>query len=654
VGELTPAPARGSASAFWPALWLGVCLAAAKAAHWSLPEPNLRRLSEYATDLWVSAHADLLFAAVFGLAAAIALRAAAGRPRAWRWTYAAVLALGAVCVLYAVASVRIFAYLRSPLTYPLLYLAGDMASMRSSIGSFLDQGTLALLLGGPAAFLLAVRATRRWPVPRLLASRGLVVAGVVLLGLGVWGARRALDGRWGDRDDRLIAKSPHWAILASYGSELVGSPAEPLDVAFGPAELGDFETPSVSPGFQRPAGVAPPRNVILLVLESTGTRYLGLYGGRYPTTPRLEREAASALVFDDFYSHAGLTANALASLSLSIYPYMTWREYTVEYPGHPGATLADLLGPRGYRTAFIHSGDLAYVGQDRFLRGRGFDVLWGAGELPGAAPLTSWGVEERHLTDGVLRFIDQDRARPFFVTAWTSQSHHPYEPSPAAPLVDFFAGRPLPPDDYDLGRYLNTLAEVDRQVGRLFDGLRARGLAEDTLVVITGDHGEAFGDPHDAWGHGSRLWEENVRVPLMIWSPRLFSGGGRSATIGGHVDVNPTVADLLDLPPAPSWQGRSLFAPGRPPRTYFYAARDSYLLGVRENALKYVYDATRGRDALYDLAADPDERRNLAADHSDTCRRLRSRLAAWRDFAARKLRQAVNPAGGEARVHAAS
>jgi len=172
--------------------------------------------------------------------------------------------------------------------------------------------------------------------------------------------------------------------------------------------------------------------------------------------------------------------------------------------------------------------------------------------------------------------------------------------------------------------------------------------------VITGDHGEAFGDPHDAWGHGSRLWEENVRVPLMIWSPRLFPEAARSATIGGHVDVNPTVADLLGLPPAPSWQGRSLFAPGRPPRTYFYAVRDSYLLGVRDDAWKYVYDATRGRVALYDLGGDPDESRNLAEGAPELCRRLRSRLAAWRDHAARQLRNAIRPAGLEAGARAAS
>jgi arylsulfatase A-like enzyme len=518
--------------------------------------------------------------------------------------------------------------------------------MRSSIGTFLDGWTLAALLGAPAAYLLAVRACGSRPAPRFLGSWVVRLACLALLGLGALAARRAVDGRWGDRDDRLIARSPHWEILASYANERLGRPSQRLDLPFEASDLADFEA-VVQPAARR-VGAARPRNLVLVVLESTGTRYLSLYGSPYSTTPSLEREAAHALVFDAFYSHAGLTANSLASMSLSIYPYMTWREYTVEYPDHPGDTLADRLDPLGYRTAFIHSGDLAYVGQDRFLRGRGFDELWGSSRLEGAAPLSSWGVEDRHLTDAVLGWIDRDPARPFFVTAWTSQSHHPYEPSPGQPFLDFFAGRPLPPDDYDLGRYLNTLREVDRQVGRLFDGLRERGLADDTLVVITGDHGEAFGDPHAAWGHGSRVWEENVRVPLVIWSPRLFPEGSRSATIGGHVDLNPTLAELMGVEPAGSWQGRSLFAAGRPPRAYFYAARDDYLLGLRENDWKYVYNATRGRDELYDLASDPHESHNVADRHPGVCERLRRRLAAWRDHAARQLRQALRPAAAAA------
>ena len=247
----------------------------------------------------------------------------------------------------------------------------------------------------------------------------------------------------------------------------------------------------------------------------------------------------------------------------------------------------------------------------------------------------------------VFKFIDQDPKRPFYVKAWTISSHHPYEPSPSHAMVDFFKGA-LPPDDYDLGRYLNTLNDVDEKLGQLLDGLRQRGLADDTLVAITGDHGEAFGDPHATWGHGARLYQENINVPFLLWNPRLFAKGRRSRTVGSHVDINPTLANLLGIPPAPSWQGRSLFDPDRSPRAYFYAANDDYLLGVREGDWKYIYNVTRGRDELYDLSKDPDEHRNLAAENQDKCRRLRQRLSAWKDFAGRQLAQALAKQDGAA------
>jgi len=159
-------------------------------------------------------------------------------------------------------------------------------------------------------------------------------------------------------------------------------------------------------------------------------------------------------------------------------------------------------------------------------------------------------------------------------------------------------------------------------------------------VIVTGDHGQGFGWPHATWGHGFRVYDENVRVPLMIWNPRLFPTARRSAQVTSHVDINPTVAELMGLPAAPDWQGRSVFAPDRPPRAYFYAANDLYLLGVREGKWKYIYDATRAREELYDLANDPDEQRSLAAANTERCRVLRQRLASWRSFAHGALQQA--------------
>jgi arylsulfatase A-like enzyme len=137
---------------------------------------------------------------------------------------------------------------------------------------------------------------------------------------------------------------------------------------------------------------------------------------------------------------------------------------------------------------------------------------------------------------------------------------------------------------------------------------------------------------------------------MMIWSPLLFPEGGRVSTVGGHVDLNPTIADVLGVPPSRFWRGRSLFDPQRPGRAYFYAANDDYLLGVREGRWKYIYNATRGRDELYDLASDPEEQANVAKRHPELCQRLRQHLAAWRDDTGRHLAEiraaGAAPAGG--------
>jgi arylsulfatase A-like enzyme len=643
-----PRPVRRfEASAFWLSLWLAIPLVGGKAVHWGRPAGDYS-WKTWLRDIAVSSGADVAFVLGFGLTVFVILTALRPWPRARRVAGFAALVMGAVCAVYAVASVQIFDFLRAPLTYTLLYLAGDMKSMRSSIGSFVTPSIVAALVLVPAAYLvLAWRSCRRVAPPgwgaRLAAAAVIGIAGL----WAHWGMTVA-DGRWSDRPDLLIAESPHWEILSSVAAELRGGADIPAPAATFPREfLDDFRSPqgTAAPVFPVSASARPaeprtkrPRNVIEIVLETTGARYLSLYGSPYKTTPNLEAAAHNALVYDNVYANVGFTANSLFVLTLSQHPYMTWREYTQEYPAFPGDTLAEVLKPHGYRSAFMTSGYLDYVCMGCFLKDRGFDSIEDWTTVGRGQDQTSWGGNnEGPLVDHTLEWIDQERNKPFYLELWTQQSHHPYEPSPGLPMTDFFAGRELPPDDYDLGRYLNTLEQVDRQLGRLFAGLKARGLDEDTIVVITGDHGEGFGDPHRTWGHGFRLYQECIQVPLVIWSPALFPQGRHVDTVGGHVDVNPTLVDILGIPAPASWEGRSLFAADRVPRTYFYAANDDYLLGVREGNYKLIYNVTRGRDELYDLSRDPDEKVNIAAAHRDMCTVLRQRLAAWKFHAAGRL-----------------
>ena len=621
----------------WPlALWLAVALVCAKAVHWGRPWTAVSGWRVWVRDVFVSSHADVAFALAFGLLAWLILWAAHRRPGLERFAGYMFATLGSIGVGYAVVSVHIFDYLRSPLTYTLLYLAGDMTgTMRSSIGMFITPAAVFALLAATFGYIPLVLWSSR------LSVRRSVVAGAVALALGwtAWGARLA-DGRWADRSDVLIAKNPHWELLWSIARESAGGSDMPaLDTSFPPDFLQDFR-----PGARlvRAAAARPrvrPRNAILIVLESTSARYLGLYGGRYGATPALDALAPHALVFDAFYAHAGFTANALASMSLSVHPYMTWREYTKEYPRFPGDTVAEVLKPHGYRTAFITAQYLDYMSMDLFLADRGFDDVRDWKAIGRKEAYSSWGGDDASMVDATLGWLDEDadRTKPFYAMLWTQQTHHPYDVPSEEPLRDFFANGPRPADQYDLGRYLNNMAMVDRELGRLFAGLAERGLDKDTVVIVTGDHGEAFGEPHATWGHGFRVYDESVRVPLIVWSPAMVPQGRRVPTVGAHVDINPTIADLLGAAPAPSWEGRSLFAADRPPRAYFYAANDHYLLGLREGPFKYIYNVSRGRDELYDVERDPDEQNNVAAEHPTVCRRLRQRLAAWKHHAGERL-----------------
>jgi len=416
--------------------------------------------------------------------------------------------------------------------------------------------------------------------------------------------------------------------------------------------LNDF-TPSTAEREPTTGLARGPKNVIVIVGESVATQHLSLYGSKLNTWPLMEAEAAHSLVFRNYYSHVANTSNALFTLTLSRYAPLDWRNATDARPREPGTTVAQILKARGYRTAFISGGDNEYASQHRFLEGRGYGTVRDAGDAPGPYAF-SWGSDDATTVDMLLRFIDRDQTRPFYIFAWTQATHHPFHIPPQITPVDFVQGDASLGDlPVDLNRYANALAELDRQLARLFGALRARGLAEKTSVIVTGDHGQAFGAPHPGHFHSGNLYDEDVRVPLVIWSPALFPGGQTSETVGAHVDLAPTVLDLLGVPAPPGWHGRSLLRPSESRRAYFFGMRNDYLFGVREGSLKYIFNSTAGSDELYDLRADPLEQHNLSPGQPEVRHRLRQRIAAWIEFA-RPLRRPAGGVGREASAQSAT
>ena len=157
------------------------------------------------------------------------------------------------------------------------------------------------------------------------------------------------------------------------------------------------------------------------------------------------------------------------------------------------------------------------------------------------------------------------------------------------------------------------------------------------MVIVVGDHGEAFGT-HNQSTHASYIYEENVNIPCIIYSP-LLCKGDTSNRIGGLVDIVPTIAGIAGLPIAPEWQGKSLFSPVQHDRAFFITPYSDFLFGSRSSRWKYIYNVLNNKDELYDLVDDPKELKNLSSLHPDIAKREHELIAAWVQYHKGKLEQ---------------
>jgi arylsulfatase A-like enzyme len=231
------------------------------------------------------------------------------------------------------------------------------------------------------------------------------------------------------------------------------------------------------------------------------------------------------------------------------------------------------------------------------------------GKKPGSTHLTGRVLD--HLARWKARELEPDRDR-FFVWAHYYDPHVPYFEVPGFPAAD----------GSDRSRYEAIVRYTDSQIGRLVAGLKKAGLWERTLFVVTADHGEEFLD-HGHRFHGSSLYEEVVHVPLLVHVP-----GVPARTIDtpiGHLELAPTLLELLGIRVPRVFRGRSRAAEvltGRsaPPEPIFFELfPDSnypvHQVGMRLGQLKLIHDLRGHYYELYDLAADPGERRNLYDEH---------------------------------------
>jgi arylsulfatase A-like enzyme len=401
---------------------------------------------------------------------------------------------------------------------------------------------------------------------------------------------------------------------------------------------------------------APRPNIVLLNIDMLRADHLGVHGYPRPTSPNLDRLARQGVWFTAARSHASWTYPSVTSLFTGLYPTSHGARYTQHGENYFTTALAPelrtfpmTLHEHGYTTAAFVTNPLL----KRFSGlARGFDVYrddfvseWRRDTKDDDQWwLQSMDAENVH--HEVLAWLDQQPRQPFFLYVHYIDVHGPY-------LVTRPYGHPqgsVSADDAETARisgtneslaidlYDGALQHVDHEIGQLLRALDQRGILAHTVLIVTADHGEEFGE-HNGHGHGHTLYRELLHVPLIIARTDAFPHTRRIDELVSHVDIFPTVMALLGLPPPQPTAGVSLLPlidGGKQPPGYAVLSemdnrgRPNWNRGPIPQPLAYALsaqsaqyviwtpiplDSRRPRathEELFDLGNDPKEYRNLA------------------------------------------
>ncbi len=430
-------------------------------------------------------------------------------------------------------------------------------------------------------------------------------------------------------------------------------------------------TPDPAP---RPAGAS----VLLVTIDTLRADHLGAYGYPRLVSPHMDALARQGALFEQAYTYWPKTRGSFVMMMTGRRP--SQNGYSKTHPGVVGfnPTIASVLQQAGYRTA-------ASVDNPNVARvhgyARGFDTYRETWEEP--ALDTEWDRTRAISADGI-RFLGSARSGvPFFLWLHYVNPHAPYAPpppwdtkfpapsgGPRLPIVESLHGG-IPkkwalPGKQRLAEYValydGEVAAVDDELGRVLGALAASTVKDETLVVVTSDHGESLGEHDYYFDHGENLFDPSLRIPLIVVLPGAPSGV-RNAELVSTLDLMPTLLDAAQVSYPPDLAGASLLPAVRgrngPARERLFAQNEHHLsagLGARFK-LVATPEGQKTRHALYDRHADPGETRDVGRAAPETLRTERRELELFLERADRewaKTRPLLGEGGGEPKLSAAA
>lgn len=348
------------------------------------------------------------------------------------------------------------------------------------------------------------------------------------------------------------------------------------------------------------------RDFLLVTVDALRADHVGAYGYARPTTKHLDRLAAEGAVFERAYTATPHTSYALTSLMTGKY----MRPLLMQDIGVDSDTWAGLLRLYGYKTAAFYPPAVFFIDPARFQpfreRALDFEYRW-----------VEFAEGERRIGQVKEYLASTQAGQRLFVWVHLFGPHEPYEPH-----AEHSFG------DHDVDRYDAEIAAADATLGTIVQEFRRA--RPNAVVMVSADHGEEFGE-HGGRYHGTSVYEEQVRVPLVISAPGAVPPQRVSETVE-LVDLLPTVLGALEVPVPPRLRGRDLgplLAQQRPAEAGFaYAETEDQQL-LAEGSLRLVCARRIGACRLFDVATDPGQKRDLAGERGADFTRLRDRLRAF-------------------------
>ncbi len=362
-------------------------------------------------------------------------------------------------------------------------------------------------------------------------------------------------------------------------------------------------------------------NVLLITLDTTRADRLGAYGYAKARTPNLDAIARNGILFSNAYCQVPLTLPSHCSIMTGTTPLVHGVHNNGTYTlASDQITLAKILKARGFKTAAFVS---SFSVDSRFGLDQGFDIY--DDSFQQGSPFKALNSERKaeEVYAVFSSWLDKLREAPFLCWVHFFDPHLPY--NPPSPYREDFKDR----------LYDGEVAYMDYIIGELMRKIQEKNLLGRTLIIVAGDHGEAFGEKGES-GHGMFLYDMAIKVPLLFYAENYLPSNGVVPARVRLIDILPTVLDLLNIPKPEPVQGTSLIPYIQKKKksdldSYIETSypKENYgwspLVGLIAGDWKYI---RAPKEELYDLKADPNEAKNLFASDKKTAAKLKGSLDA--------------------------